>query len=87
MGRNTGLPIRRQSRPKPRGSSTSSSSRTTSADILEKLGRPGIGQRLGHLVAPGLVLSSCRVRSSARAAAHRAGPRPRRAARKVPVSG
>ena len=45
-----------QSRPKPRGSSRSRASRSTVAHALEELGRPGVGQGLGQLVAPGLVL-------------------------------
>ena len=45
-----------QSRPNPRGSSTSSASRSTSQTPLEELGGPGVGEGLGQLVAPGLVL-------------------------------
>ena len=46
-----------QSRPKPRGSSTSRVSRSTSQTPSRKLGGPGVGQGLGQSVAPRLVFS------------------------------
>ena len=42
--------------PRPRGSSASRASRSTVADLLEELGGSGVGQGLGQLVAPRLVL-------------------------------
>ena len=44
-----------QSRPNPHGSSTSRASRSSSQTPRAVLGRPGVGQGLGQLVAPSLV--------------------------------